>query len=226
MPPSAATLPERHRDRSRPLAYIAVALSHNLSTIRQVRRYRHLLLYLITYMLYNDGIQTVIIMASIYGSEELRLSSLVLMLVLLLVQIVTTFGALLFSRLAGWIGTKQAVMLTLVLWSAVVTYAYFIQTAAEYFAMSAVVGLALGGSQALSRSFYGSMIPEGASAEFYGFYTVFGKFSAIWGPLVFAVIRQWTGSARLLIISLIAFFLLGFVLLYFVDEQKARETKR
>ena len=83
----------------------------------------------------------------------------------------------------------------------------------------------LGGSQALSRSFYGSIIPTDASAEFFGFYTVFAKFSAIWGPLAFAVIRQLTGSARASIVSLIVFFLTGLVLLHFVDENKAREAK-
>jgi UMF1 family MFS transporter len=126
---------------------------------------------------------------------------------------------------ANRIGAKKAVMVTLVLWSAVVLYAYFIHTAAEFFALGIVVGMVMGGSQALSRSLYGAMIPKHASAEFYGFYSVFSKFSAIWGPLVFALIRQWAGSSRLSIVSLIAFFLIGLILLAFVDEQKAREAR-
>jgi UMF1 family MFS transporter len=84
----------------------------------------------------------------------------------------------------------------------------------------------MGGSQALSRSFYGSMVPEEASAEFFGFYTVFSKFSAIWGPLVFATIRQLTGSSRLSILSLIIFFIIGLILLSFVDVEKAKEAKK
>jgi UMF1 family MFS transporter len=87
------------------------------------------------------------------------------------------------------------------------------------------VGIVLGGSQALSRSLYGSMIPEEASAEFYAFYSVFSKFSAIWGPMAFAIIRQVTGSSRLSIVSLIIFFIAGLILLYFVDEEKARRAK-
>jgi UMF1 family MFS transporter len=91
--------------------------------------------------------------------------------------------------------------------------------------LGVVVGLVLGGSQALSRSFYGSMVPEEASAEFFGFYTVFSKFSAIWGPLIFGLIRQWAGSSRLAIVSLIIFFVAGLVLLFFVNEEKARAAK-
>jgi len=112
-----------------------------------------------------------------------------------------------------------------VLWSGVVIYAYFIQTATQFFVLGAVVGLVLGGSQALSRSFYGSMIPAEASAEFYGFYTVFSKFSAMWGPWGFAIVKQATGSSRLAILSLVFLFLAGLLLLSFVDVDKARRAR-
>jgi UMF1 family MFS transporter len=164
-------------------------------------------------------------MAVIYGTVELKLSAMDLMLTLLLVQAIAVFGALLFGRLAGRIGSKPTVMLTLVLWSGAVIYAYFIRTAAQFFALGAVVGLVLGGSQALSRSFYGSMIPEEASAEFYGFYTVFSKFSAMWGPWGFAIVKQVTGSSRLAILSLVVLFLAGLLLLSFVDVEKARAAR-
>jgi UMF1 family MFS transporter len=177
-------------------------------------------------MIYNDGIQTVISMATIYGTEELKFSTTVLMVTLLIIQIIGSGGALLFGKLADKIGTKRAVMLSLVLWSCVVTYAYFLQTTTEFFILGAIVGIVLGGSQALSRSLYGSMIPEQASAEFYGFYSVFSKFSAIWGPLAFSVIRQITGTARLSIISLMIFFIVGLILLWFVDVEKAQAAKR
>lgn len=130
-----------------------------------------------------------------------------------------------FGRLARFVGTKRAVMIALVPWCLVVLYAYFITTAVQFFAAGVMVGIVLGGSQALSRSFYGSMIPEEASAEFYGFYTVFSKFSAICGPFVFAIVRQTTGSARNSILSVIVFLILGLVLLYFVDENRARDAK-
>jgi UMF1 family MFS transporter len=107
----------------------------------------------------------------------------------------------------------------------VVIYAYFIHTASEYFIMGGVVGLVLGGSQAISRSLYASMIPEDAPAEFFGFYSVVNKFSAVWGPFIFALIRHLTGSSRNAILSVIVFFILGIVLLSLVDEKKARKCR-
>lgn len=221
----AQPLPEQFRNKPRMAAYAGVGFSRLWQTARKVGRFKHLLLFLIAFMLYNDGIQTVINMATIYGKEELQLSTTTLMITLLIIQLIAIVGALCFSRLAAHIGAKRAVMVTLVLWTAVVIYGYFIQTATEYFILGVVVGIVLGGSQALSRSLYGSMIPEDASAEFYGFYSVFSKFSAIWGPLAFALIRQVTGSARLSIVSLMVFFIAGLILLAFVDETKAREAR-
>jgi UMF1 family MFS transporter len=107
----------------------------------------------------------------------------------------------------------------------VVIYAYFIHTAKEFFILGMVVGMAMGGAQSLSRSYYGSMIPEEASAEFFGFYTVFTKFSAIWGPWTFALITHLAGSARSAVLALIVYFILGTALLLAVNERKAREAK-
>ena len=209
----------------RPLAMMAVGARRTLRTASHVRRFRHLLLFLLAFMLYNDGIQTVINLASAYGTVELKLSAGVLMGTFLVIQFVATFGALLFGWIAGRLGTKHTIMITLVLWSGTVTYAYFMRTGTQFFILGVIVGIVLGGSQALSRSFFGSMIPEDATAEFYGFYTVFTKFSSIWGPLAFAVVKQMTGSSRLAIISLIFFFVAGLVLLNFVDETKSRQAK-
>ena len=202
--------------------YLKIGINRTLATAKKVRRFKHLTLFLIAYLVYNDGIHTVSTMATIYGTQELNLSTTVLMVTLLAVQIIAIGGALVFSRIANLLGTKRTVMLTLLLWSGVVTYAYFTRTATEFFLLGAVVGLVLGGSQALSRSFYGAMIPEEASAEFYGFYSVFSKFSATFGPLTFSFIAQVTGNARLSIISLMVFFVVGLVLLGFVDEEKAK----
>jgi UMF1 family MFS transporter len=221
----AQTLPAQYRAWPSAVAHAAVGIRRTLRTARRVGRFRHLVLFLVAFMLYNDGIQTVIGNASIYGKTELGLSAEHLMVTLLVVQGVAMVGALLFSRIAERLGTKRAVMLTLALWSGVVIYAYFIHSAIEFFVLGGVIGLVLGGSQALSRSFYGSMIPAEASAEFFGFYTVFSKFSAIWGPLAFGIIKQVTGSSRASIVSLIVFFLVGLILLHFVDEGKARAAR-
>ena len=218
-------LPESYRRLPKILAYLKLGIVRTVLTALKVRRFRHLLLFLIAFMIYDDGIQTVIFMATIYGKSELGLRSEVLLITLLIIQFVAFFGSLLFSRLAEKLSAKRALMITLVMWSCVVVYAYFMTTAGEYFVLGVIVGLSMGGSQALSRSLYGSMIPPDASAEFYGFYSIFGKFSAIWGPAVFAIINHVGGSARNSIISLIVFFVLGLVLLAFVDVEKARAAK-
>ena len=218
-------LPEAYRNRPKTLAYLSLGISRSILTAKKVGRFKHLTLFLVAYMIYNDGIHTVTSMATIYGTEELGLSTTALMVTLLLVQVVAIGGALIFSRLAGRIGAKRSVMFGLVLWSGVGTYGYFIHTVTEFFVLGMIVGIVLGGTQALSRSLYGAMIPENASAEFYGFYSVFSKFSSIWGPVTFGVIKQITGSARLSIISLMVFFIVGLILLGFVDEEKAKADK-
>lgn len=208
------------------IALLILGVSRVWKTVLQVGKLKHLLLFLLAFLVYNEGIQTVIDMATIYGKQELRLSATALMITLLLVQIVGIFGALLFSRIASRIGTKKAVMLSLVVWSAAVIYAYFIQTAFQYFILGGVIGLVLGGSQAISRSFYASMIPRDSPAEFFGFYSVVNKFSAVWGPFIFALIRHWTGSSRNALLAIIVFFILGIVLLSLVDEEQARRMRQ
>ena len=205
--------------------YIRVGMSRTIKTASRVRQFRHLALFLLAFMLYNDGIDTVIAMSAPYATGELGLPISTLMFTLLIIQIIATFGAFIFSKLAMRIGTKKAIMVTLALWSGVVIYAYFMRTATEFLILGAIVGIVLGGSQALSRSFYGSMVPKEASAEFFGFYTVFSKFSAIWGPVTFGIVEQVLGSARPAILSLIFFFVVGLILMAFVDERKARAAK-
>jgi UMF1 family MFS transporter len=225
-PESRYQLPEQYRRWPRAAAMVAVGLERTIATTKRVRRFRHLVLFLLAFMFYNEGIQTVINMAAAYGSEELKFTPQVLMGTLLVIQFVAMGGALLFGKLiAPWLGTKRAIMAALVIWSGVVVYAYQMNSPREFFALGVIVGLVMGGSQALSRSYYGSMVPEDASAEFYGFYTVFTKFSSIWGPFAFGAIKQMTGSSRLAILSLIVFFLAGLTLLWLVNEEKAREAR-
>ena len=216
----------KYSNQPKIFAYLSIGISRTIATAKKVGNFKHLTLFMIAYMVYNDGIHTVTSMGTIYGKEELGLSDTDLMVTLLLIQVVALVGALIFSRIANRIGARRAVMFSLVLWSGVVIYAYFIHTAKAFFILGMIVGFVLGGTQALSRSFYGAMIPEKASAEFYGFYSVFSKFSAIWGPFTFGFIKQWTGSARLAIISLMAFFIVGLILLAFVDEEKAKAEKQ
>ncbi len=207
------------------LRLVGGGLKRIVKTFRKIRGMRQLGMFLVAFMIYNDGIQTVIAMATIYGSAELGFDTLTLMGCLLMVQFVGIAGARIFARLAGSYGTKTMVMVSLLVWSVVVIYAYFMTQPYEFWILGGIVGLVLGGSQALSRSLYSKIVPPAASAEFFGFFSVFEKFSAIWGPIIFAVIRQATGSSRLSIISLIVFFIFGFILLAFVNMREAVREK-
>lgn len=222
---SVTEIPERFRGRAKWLAYFSVGVERTYRTTLRAAQFKHLVIFLLAFMMYNEGIQTVINMATTYGTVELKLPATALMLTLLIIQFVAIFGSLLFSRLAGKIGTRRSILIALLIWCGVVVYAYFITTTYEFFALGMVVGLAMGGSQSLSRSYYGSMVPEEASAEFFGFYTVFSKFSAIWGPWVFAAITHFAQSARTAIVSLIVFFIIGVLLLLLVNEDEARKAK-
>ncbi|THB67381.1 MAG: MFS transporter, partial [Desulfovibrio sp.] len=168
-------------------------------------------------------IQTVIAMATIYGRDELGFTPTDLMLTLLIIQFVAIFGAFFFSRLAEKIGTKLALMTALVVWTGIAVYGYFISSVGEFYILGAVVGLVLGGSQALSRSLFGSMIPKEHSAEFFGYFSVVHKVSSIAGPFLFAIVSQSLGSARPAVLSLTVFFVVGLVMLAFVRMPRGGE---
>jgi MFS transporter, UMF1 family len=181
----------------------------------------------LAFMFYNDAVQTVIAVTGAYAEETLGLGTTEIIIVFLITQFVAFFGALGFGWLAAMMGAKRAILASLVVWALTAGSAYFLPEgeALPLYGLAVIVGFVLGGVQALSRSLYGTMIPEEASAEFYGFYSVFSKFSAIWGPLVFAVVSNATGSGRPAILSVVAFFVIGFVLLARVDVGAARESR-
>lgn len=207
---------------ARTFSSVTLGLRRIAVTMRAVTALPNILLFLLAFMIYNDGIQTTIAMATVYGSEELGFDTLTLMGCLLMVQFVGIVGARTFSLLAGRTSTKLAIIISLAIWSLVVLYAYGMTQPWEFWLLGGIVGLVLGGSQALSRSFFSRIIPAEASAEFFGFFSVFEKFSAIAGPILFALVRQLTGTSRLAILSLLAFFLLGMLLLAFVNVARAR----
>jgi UMF1 family MFS transporter len=189
-------------------------------TTRMVAGYKQLLLFLLAFMIYNDGVQTVIKMATIYGKEELHFSVGTLLGTLLMVQFIGVGGALLMSWVAQRWGTKRTIMGGLMAWFGVTLFAYRMEASIEFWLLGIVIGLILGGTQALSRSLYGRLIPKERSAQFFGYYSVFAKFSSIWGPIIFALIRQLTGTSRLSILSLSSFFLVGWALLFFVKDRE------
>lgn len=192
-------------------------------TISGLRRYPRTLLFLVAFLLYNDGIQTVIALASTYGAEELGLEQQVLISTILMVQFVAVIGALLLGRLARTFGTKRVVLASLLLWTLVVMAAYFLRAgdATQFYVLGAFIAIVLGGSQALSRSLFSQLIPPGREAEYFGFYEISDKGTSWVGPLLFGLALQVTGSYRIAIVSLVVFFVAGFVLLLVTNIPRA-----
>jgi len=187
-----------------------------------VRLYPMTLRYLIAYLVYNDGIQTVIVVAAAFAASELGVAAQTILILVLVIQFVAFAGALLFGKMATRIGAKNAIMISLVIWSAVVIYAYFFLTnTVQLFAMGVVLALVLGGSQALSRSLFSQMIPPDQEAEYFGFYEISERGTSWLGTAAFALAVQLTGSQRVAIISLIVFFIVGLLLLSRVDVRRA-----
>jgi UMF1 family MFS transporter len=192
-------------------------------TLRSLRGFRHAFLMLLAFMVYNDGIQTIQKMATAYGTE-LGISRTVLITAILLVQFMGFPFAFLFGALASRIGAKHAIFLGLLVYAAISVLGYFMRTAMHFMILATLVATVQGGTQALSRSLFASLIPAHKSGEFFGFYSVFEKFASILGPLLFAVTIALTGSSRSAILSVIVFFIVGTALLARVDVAEGQRA--
>lgn len=223
----ASRIPSEYRNRPRLQTYMAIGFGRTFKTVRKLAGYPQLLLFVVAFIFYNDGTMTVINISGSYASETLDLEIAQISLAFLLVQFVAFGGALFFGMLADRIGAKQAILWSLAGWSLITAAAYFLPAgeAMPFYLVAVAVGVVLGAVQALSRSLYASMIPEEASAEFFGFYSVFSKFSAIWGPLVFSIVSHRTGSGRPAVLSIVAFFVIGGILLTRVNVAEARAAR-
>lgn len=181
------------------------------TTLRDLRTYPQTMLFLLAYLLYNDGIQTVIYASSVFGQEELHLPTSALIMTILLVQFVGFFGALLFGRLAARIGAHRTILISLGLWCLVVAAGYFLpeRRPGLFIMLGGFIGLVLGGSQALSRSLFSQLLPRGREAEYFSLYQATERGTSWFGTLLFGLIYQLTGSYRQAIIALVVFFLVG-----------------
>ncbi|WP_367324624.1 MFS transporter [Streptomyces sp. HUAS ZL42] len=214
----------RLRDRRSPAREAALpGLRQLAATVRDMRRHPLTLSFLLAYLIYNDGIQTVISQASIYGSEELGLGQSTLIGAVLLVQVLAVAGALGMGRLARTYGAKRTILGSLVAWTVTLGAGYFLPAGAPvwFFVLAAGIGLVLGGSQALSRSLFSHLVPPGKEAEYFSAYEMSDRGMSWLGPLLFGITYQLTGSYRDAIISLVAFFVVGFVLLARVPVRRA-----
>lgn len=193
------------------------------ATLKGMRAYPLTLAFLAAYLIYNDGVQTVITLAAVYGKQELRLGQTVLISAILMVQFVAFGGALLLGRLAARYGAKRVVLGSLLVWAALIGTAYALQAgrAWQFYALAAGIAIVLGGTSALSRSLFSHLIPAGKEAEYFGLYQISDKGTSWLGTFVFGLTLQFTGSYRSAIVTLVAFFLIGFVLLAWVNLERA-----
>ncbi len=195
-------------------------LSRLVGTVRQVKRYRQLSLFLVAFWIYTDGVGTIIRMATAYGSE-IGIGMTDMVIALIVTQIVGIPCTMIFARLARLIGAKRSILLTLGVYTVVALSAYHMKTAAHFYALAFSVATVQGGCQALSRSLFARMVPKGSTSEFFGFYSTSSKFAGVFGPLVFGLLTHATGQSRLGIVSVVAFFLVGAAVLSRVNVEEA-----
>ena len=195
---------------------VRVGVTRLVETFREIPGYRHAFLFLLAFLVYNDGIGTINVMAAVYGTE-IGLGRTHLIGAILVVQFVGMPCTFLFGLLAGRISAKRAIYLALAVYVVVSVLAYFMTTALHFYALAVLVGAVIGGSQALSRSLYASLIPRHKSAEFFAFLAVGSKFAGILGPAIFGWVSLAAGSSRLSILAVMAFFVVGMALLTRVD---------
>ena len=207
---------------------VTVGFAELWQTLKELRRLRYTLQFLIAYLFYNDGIQTVILQSSVFISYELFTSkgletdNAFLIVIFAIAQLSAFAGAFIFERIARLLGAKQTILISLFIWCAIVIYAYaFFQSKAQAYIMGAVIGMVLGSAQALSRSLYSQMIPAGRESAFFGLYEISEKGTSWMGQIMFTIIVGATGSFRHAIFGLIVFFIVGSIILFFTNTERA-----
>ncbi len=211
---------ERKVDLSKDISYFKVGLERVKSTFRNATRYKNIGNFLLSYFIYADGINTVIIFASIFARHTLNFSLVEILTFFLSVQSTAILGSVIFGIIADSIGQKKTLSITLLMWVATAIGAYFCTDKISFYIIGFIAGAAMGSSQSTSRSLMSKIIPPEKKTEFFGFYSFFGKSSAILGPLVFGFVSSVTGSQRIAVISVALFFVVGLILLQRVREER------
>jgi MFS transporter, UMF1 family len=223
------------RERSEPkvqaktktVEIIVLGWKRFLSTFREIRKYRELAKFLLTFFIYNDAITTTIGFATIFAVTTIGFDIKEVTILFIVLQLFAMAGAFVFGFVVDRIGAKPSIIITLFVWCGTVVGAYYCYTKPGFYLVGMFAGLAMGSSQAASRTLVAAMSPTNRMAEFFGFFATCGKFAAIIGPFVFGVISSATGNQRLALLSVLFFFITGLLMLwFFVDEEKGRQMKK
>ncbi len=220
------------RDRSVPQAlpagesYVTVGFRQLARTFRHIRRYRELIKLMIAFLVYNDGIVTVIYFAAKYAQTTIGFTTKEVVTMFIGLNVVAVFGAFSFGFLADRIGQKRTIMISLVIWIAAVVLAYLSHSKNSFYCVAVLAGIGMGSAQSVTRSLVALFTPQENAAEFFGFLGVAGKALAFLGPIVFGTISATTGSQRPAILAIGSFFVVGIILLAFVNEQKGKDAAR
>lgn len=203
--------------------YLKVAYTRISTSLKNMRSYPQLLKFIISYFIYNDAITTVIVFASIYGHDRFGMDTQAMLIYFILAQFTSIIGSMLFGWLTDKKGVKLSLSGALSIWLVVVLWAFFCRSATEYYFVGLAAGLAIGSSQANSRTMLSLLTPRAHEAEFFGFYALTGRLSAIIGPILYGWIAHKSGDIRYSILTLIIFFAAGLIVLQSVDPQKGNE---
>jgi len=199
-------------------SYLLIGFRRVSSTFKNLRQYKNLSVFLLSYFCYIEGVNTVIFFSGIYAATTLGFSESELLIFFLTVQSTAILGSVFFGILADSIGQKRSIIISLIVWVVTVLLAYFIEDKSTFYLVGLLAGAAMGSSQSTSRSLMSKLTPYEKRTEFFGFYSFFGKSSAIIGPLVFGTVSYLSGSQRFAILSILFFFVLGALILTNVRE--------
>ena len=217
----------RRTERSGLLAATRAATHDVLATLSQVRRYATLAMFLVAFLFFNDGVQTVISQSSTFALQEVNFTESELLGVILMVQFLAVPGAILVGQLADRAGQKPTLAICLLVWIGLLVSAWFVTSKWTYWMMATGVALVLGGTQAVSRAIMGVLTPEEHAAKYFGFYNLSGKATSFMGTFLFGAVIVWTGSSRLAVVNLLVFFVIGLAILSRVDIARGiRERER
>ena len=218
--PAFCWLKVRKKNIQRLNSYISIGFKRLIETAKNIRKYKELVKFLISFFIYNDGITVVISFAAIYGSTQFSMTAQEMIIYFIIAQPSSFLGAIIFGYLVDIIGPKNSISISLIIWVLVILGVYFCKSINQFYIIGMCAGFALGSSQSTSRTMFAMLTPKEKTTEFFGFYGVAGRLASIIGPLLYGEISRITGNQQDAIISILGFFIVGYFLLHFVKESQ------